>query len=272
MPELPEVETTKQGIAPFIMGQIIERVVVRQGKLRWEVPEHLKNLTHTKVVNLTRRAKYLLIHTECGDIVGHLGMSGSLKMVESDTPIEKHDHLDFILNNGKILRYHDPRRFGAWLWAEKGETLPILQKLGVEPLSDEFNADYLFRHTRNKKMPIKNALMHNPLVVGIGNIYANESLFLCGIHPALPAQKLSFAQCERLTATIKNVLEKAILQGGTTLKDFKQPDGKLGYFAQQLFIYGKKGKPCPHCFATIESIIIGQRNSFFCPQCQILPK
>lgn len=268
MPELPEVETTKRGISPFLLNQKIKKIIVRQPKLRWQIPEIFSKLHNISITGLSRRAKYLIIHTEQGDIIGHLGMSGSLQIIDKVLFAGKHDHLDIVLDNGKVLRYNDPRRFGAWLWAERAENLAILQKLGVEPLSDEFNAEYLFSQTRKRTIPIKSLIMHNPIVVGIGNIYANESLFLCKINPLLPANTLSLEQCQTLTNTIKTILQKAIVQGGTTLKDFKQPDGKLGYFAQELLIYGKKGKPCPECGTLIANVMIGQRNSFFCPRCQ----
>lgn len=272
MPELPEVETTKRGIEPYLINQQIKAVVVRQPKLRFMVNPELKKLNNARVLGLSRRAKYLIIHTNKGDIVGHLGMSGTLQVMDDKTPAQKHDHIDFLIDNHKILRYHDPRRFGAWLWAEHAEDLPILQKLGVEPLEKEFSAEYLFNHSCKRKMPVKSLLMHNPIVVGVGNIYANESLFLCGINPALPANLLTLTDCEKLVPTIKKVLKQSIKQGGTTLKDFKQPDGKLGYFVQKLHVYGKKGEPCPKCKTQIESLVIGQRNSFFCPKCQPLLK
>ncbi len=268
MPELPEVETAKRGIAPYVEGETIERVIVRQKQLRWEIPAELQNLQQAKVKGIARRAKYLILHTDKGDIIGHLGMSGSVRVVDGDVAPNKHDHVDFKLSSGKILRYNDVRRFGAWLWAQEAENLPLMQKLGLEPLTDEFSAEYLFKQSRQKTSAVKVFLMNNAIVVGVGNIYANETLFLCGLHPKMPAQDLTFKQCEKLVACIKNVLEKAIIQGGTTLKDFRQPDGKPGYFAQELLIYGKKGQPCPTCATLIESLVIGQRNSFFCPHCQ----
>lgn len=271
MPELPEVETTKRGITPHLLNHTIQQIIIRQPKLRWMVPDILKTFHDIKVKGLSRRAKYLIIHTEKGDIVGHLGMSGSLRVVDKDLAPSKHDHVDFVLSNGKILRYNDPRRFGAWLWAEKAEDLSVFKNLGPEPLDESFSGDYLFKQSRQRKMPVKGFLMHNAVVVGVGNIYANETLFLCHIHPQLPANQLSLEECHTLAKTIKAVLEKSIQQGGTTLKDFQQPDGKPGYFAQELLIYGKKGQPCPKCATPIENLVIGQRNSFFCPQCQKMP-
>lgn len=267
MPELPEVETTRRGIAPYLENAKIKKIIVRQPRLRYPVPIELQQFENIAVLSTSRRAKYLIIHTEKGFLIGHLGMSGSLRVVDERLEPSKHDHLDFILNNGKIIRYNDPRRFGAWLWVERLEDCEMLQKLGVEPLSDNFNVDYFFQYSR-RKMPIKTLLMHNPVLVGVGNIYANECLFLCGIHPKTPSKNLTFCQCEQLVQTIKKVLNKAIQQGGTTLKDFHQVDGKPGYFAQELFVYGKKGQPCPKCQTEIESVVIAQRNTFFCPSCQ----
>lgn len=268
MPELPEVETTLRGISPYLKNFTIEKIVVRQPKLRWVVSPELTEFKNVKILELTRRAKYLIIHTEKGDIIGHLGMSGSVRIVPHDSPIDKHDHIDIVMNNGKLLRYNDPRRFGAWLWTENTDEFHLFLKLGLEPLSDEFNADYLFKKSRKKMAALKTFLMDNSIVVGIGNIYANESLFLSGLHPLKPAGKLTKAQSVALVKTIKQVLTTSIKQGGTTLKDFLQPDGRPGYFVQELQIYGKKNQSCPKCGHKIESLMIGQRNSFFCPKCQ----
>lgn len=270
MPELPEVETTKNGISPYLESFIIEKIVVRQPKLRWMVSEALQYVSQQKVIALSRRAKYLIIHTEKGHIVGHLGMSGSLRIVSEQDTIDKHDHIDIVMNNGKILRYNDPRRFGAWLWTDNLAEFHLFLKLGPEPLSDEFNADYLWQKSRKKQTALKTFLMDNAVVVGVGNIYANEILFLCGLHPQKTAGSLTKSQCSQLVEQVKCVLTRAIQQGGTTLKDFLQPDGRPGYFAQQLLVYGNKGKPCPKCDTIIESLVIGQRNSFYCPMCQIL--
>ncbi len=268
MPELPEVETALNGVSPYLKNFIIEKIVVRNSKSRWEVSSELTQISQQKVTALSRRAKYLIIHTEQGYIIGHLGMSGSVRIVPHDSPIDKHDHLDIVMNNGRLLRYNDPRRFGAWLWTAKLEDFHLFLKLGPEPLSDDFNADYLLKKSRKKSTAVKTFIMDNAVVVGVGNIYANESLYLCGIHPLKSAAKLSKAQCVQLVEVIKRVLAEAIQQGGTTLKDFLQPDGRPGYFAQELLVYGNKGKPCPQCGTKIESLVIGQRNSFYCPQCQ----
>lgn len=255
MPELPEVETALRGISPYLKNFTIEKVVVRQPKLRWAVSEELITLKNVKIVDLTRRAKYLIIHTEKGYIIGHLGMSGSVRIVPQDSAIDKHDHIDIVVNNGKLLRYNDPRRFGAWLWTENLDDFHLFLKLGPEPLSDEFNAEYLFKKSRQKSTALKTFLMDNAVVVGVGNIYANESLFICGIHPLKLAKNLTRNQCFSLVNTIKDVLRKAIIQGGTTLKDFLQPDGRPGYFAQELLVYGNKDKPCPKCGGKIESLL-----------------
>ncbi len=268
MPELPEVETTKNGISPYLTGFTIEKIVVRNPKLRWEVSPQLSEFKQVKVSHLSRRAKYLIIHTEKGAIIGHLGMSGSLRVVPQDSPIDKHDHLDIVMNNGKVLRYNDPRRFGAWLWTDNLADFHLFAKLGPEPLSAEFTGEYLFKKSRKKQTALKTFLMDNAVVVGVGNIYANETLFLCGLHPLKLAKNLTKAQCELLVQTIKQVLATAIAQGGTTLKDFLQPDGRPGYFTQELRVYGNKDKPCSTCGTKIESLVIGQRNSFFCPKCQ----
>ena len=247
MPELPEIETALRGVSPYLKGFTIEKIVVRQPQLRWVVSPELTTLKNVKILDTSRRAKYLIIHTEKGYIIGHLGMSGSVRIVPHDSPIDKHDHLDIVMNNGKLLRYNDPRRFGAWLWTESLDDFHLFLKLGPEPLSDEFNAEYLFKKSRKKSTALKTFLMDNAVVVGVGNIYANETLFLCGLHPMKLAENLTRNQCALLVETIKNVLAKAITQGGTTLKDFLQPDGRPGYFAQELLVYGNKDKPCPKC-------------------------
>lgn len=274
MPELPEVETSVRGISPYLIGQKIQRIIVRQAKLRWQVSSELSQISGAEIQAIERRAKYLIIRTDQGDIIIHLGMSGSLGILtqETDKPIGRHDHIDLVTENGTILRYNDPRKFGAWLWAEKAEFSTHFAKLGPEPLSENFTANYLYQLSRHKTVAVKNFIMNNAVVVGVGNIYACESLFQAGIHPELAAQNLKLKQCERLVAVIKSVLNQAIIQGGTTLKDFIQPDGKPGYFAQVLQVYGRKGEACNACGSIIQAKVIGQRNSFFCPKCQKLPK
>lgn len=274
MPELPEVETSVRGVSPYLVGKSIEEIVIRQPKLRWAVSAELAQMSGAQIKAIDRRAKYLIFRTDRGDIIVHLGMSGSLGILTkaSDSGAGKHDHIDLVTTDGTILRYNDPRKFGAWLWAEKAEESALFSKLGPEPLSDHFTADYLYHTSRNKTVAVKNFIMNNAVVVGVGNIYACESLFMAGIHPELATQNLKPKQCERLVQVIKAVLNKAILQGGTTLKDFIQPDGKPGYFAQVLQVYGRKGEECRDCGNIIQAKIIGQRNSFFCPKCQKLPR
>ncbi|MEG9480783.1 bifunctional DNA-formamidopyrimidine glycosylase/DNA-(apurinic or apyrimidinic site) lyase [Mannheimia sp. HC-2023] len=274
MPELPEVETSVRGIEPYLKGQTIKQIMVRQPKLRWAVSDELSAMQNAKIEAVERRAKYLIIRTDKGDILVHLGMSGSLGILQENQQKEigKHDHVDLITQNGTVLRYNDPRKFGCWLWAEKAENHELLRKLGPEPLSDDFTPDYLFAKSRKKTTACKTFIMTNEVVVGVGNIYACESLFMATIHPELAAQNLTKKQCERLVKTIKEVLTKAIIQGGTTLKDFVQPDGKPGYFAQVLQVYGRKGEACIDCGKPIETKVIGQRNTYFCPKCQKLPK
>lgn len=274
MPELPEVETSVRGVSPYLVGQTIAEIVIRQPQLRWRVSEELSQMAGAKILRIDRRSKYLIMRTDRGDILVHLGMSGSLGILNKQqaVPAGKHDHIDLVTENGVILRYNDPRKFGAWLWTEAAEQSELIAKLGPEPLESDFTADYLYRQSRNKTVAVKNFIMNNAVVVGVGNIYACESLFQAGIHPELSAQNLKPKQCERLVSVIKSVLEKAIIQGGTTLKDFIQPDGKPGYFAQVLQVYGRKGEACNDCGSTIQAKVIGQRNSFFCSKCQKLPR
>jgi len=268
MPELPEVEVSKMGITPHVIQQKIDGIIIRQPQLRWRIPEQLEQLQGQTVLSVERRAKYLLIRVDLGIIIIHLGMSGSLRVLDRDTPAEKHDHVDLLLSNGKLLRYNDPRRFGAWLWQENNSQHELLLNLGPEPLEDTFNAQYMFDKANGKRVAVKQFIMDNKVVVGVGNIYASESLFIAGIHPLHPTGKLTLAQWSCLVKSIKQVLANAIKQGGTTLKDFNQVDGKPGYFAQELQVYGKPGEPCPDCGSEIEQLKIGQRNSYFCSKCQ----
>ncbi|MGL4930245.1 MAG: bifunctional DNA-formamidopyrimidine glycosylase/DNA-(apurinic or apyrimidinic site) lyase [Plesiomonas sp.] len=280
MPELPEVETSRRGIEPYLLGATITHMTVRRPALRWPIPQEIIALHNVEVRAVRRRAKYLLIDVvdkentadayQTGTLLIHLGMSGSLRIVDASVPVTLHDHIDMQMNNGKILRYNDPRRFGCWLWHSSAETHPLLAQLGPEPLTDAFNADYFYTRSQQRKTAIKAWLMENKFVVGVGNIYANEVLFQCAIHPLTPAGALTETQCIQLTDSIKQILARAIEQGGTTLRDFTQPDGKPGYFAQTLHVYGRAGEPCDRCTTPIESLRIGQRNSFFCPHCQPL--
>lgn len=269
MPELPEVETTRAGIEPHVLGQTIASIVVRQPKLRWEVPDTVQGAVGCEILAVRRRAKYLLLETAAGTIVLHLGMSGSLTVQDVDKPVEKHDHLDIVFESGCCLRLNDPRRFGACLWQPAGDPeLKLFQGLGPEPLTDDFDGERLFSMSRKKTVAVKNFVMTNAIVVGVGNIYANEALFLTGIDPRKPAGRISRQRYLKLAENIKIVLARAIEMGGTTLRDFLGADGKPGYFRIELNVYGKAGEPCPTCGAPIRSITIGQRNSFYCPKCQ----
>jgi formamidopyrimidine-DNA glycosylase len=268
MPELPEVEVSRMGIEPHLLNQEIQAIVIRQPKLRWMVSEELKHLQGQVIKAIRRRAKYLLLETERGTVIIHLGMSGSLRVLNADLPHGKHDHIDLILANGKRLRYNDPRRFGAWLWQDKSIIHDLLGHLGPEPLQSEFSAAYMLEKAQGKRVTVKQFIMDNKVVVGVGNIYASESLFSSSILPNTPAGKLTQVQWQKLVAAIKAVLADAIHQGGTTLQDFSQADGKPGYFALKLQVYGKAGEPCPVCGEIIQQQKIGQRNSYFCPTCQ----
>lgn len=269
MPELPEVEVSRLGITPHLIDQTISKVVVRQRQLRWPVPDEVHLAEGHVILSIRRRAKYLLLETAAGTLVLHLGMSGRLRVVPSDTPPAKHDHVDIQLTSGMCLRLNDARRFGAFLWqAADGGELPLLAGLGPEPLNDAFDGLHLFKSSRGKTVAVKNFIMNNKTVVGVGNIYASESLFMAGIDPRRQAGKVSRARYNKLADSIKAVLARAIEQGGTTLKDFAQVDGRPGYFSQQLNVYGRAGQPCRVCQTPIISITLGQRNTFYCPRCQ----
>ncbi|MBQ4832684.1 bifunctional DNA-formamidopyrimidine glycosylase/DNA-(apurinic or apyrimidinic site) lyase [Pseudoalteromonas sp. MMG010] len=268
MPELPEVEVSKMGITPHILNQTVIKVNIHNPNMRWPVPEEVYQLEHLAVTKVERRAKYLLLHCELGSVILHLGMSGNLRVVSANEPLKKHDHIEFIFENNKALRLNDPRRFGCCLWQENDTTHKLLSKLGPEPLTDEFLAKRVFEQSRNKKTPVKQFIMDNATVVGVGNIYANESLFKAGIHPKREAGKVSLKRYHTLIPIIKDTLSEAITQGGTTLKDFAQSDGKPGYFAQKLLVYGRKGQPCTICKTELEEIRLGQRSTIFCKKCQ----
>ena len=270
MPELPEVETTRRGITPHIKGIVVDAVVVREPRLRWAVTPALKRALPGNVIDaVERRAKYLLLQTAKGNVLIHLGMSGSLKIVTADEPVRKHDHVDFSLANGKVMRFHDPRRFGCVLWLP-GDPYEhaLLADLGPEPLSDELTGAYLFERSRNRKAPVKTFIMDGRIVVGVGNIYANEALFAARIAPERMAGSVSKKQYEALAAAIKKVLLQAIAAGGTTLRDFSGGDGEPGYFKQELLVYGRGGEPCLHCGKLLTEIRLGQRTTVYCPKCQ----
>lgn len=270
MPELPEVETTRQGIKPYVEGQTIQKVVIREKRLRWPVPDTLPNhLEGRSIKSVQRRAKYLLLDIDCGFLIIHLGMSGSLRIIQQPEPAQKHDHVDIILGNGCCLRYHDPRRFGAVLWS--GSSIhehKLMKNLGPEPLGTEFTAQRLYQLSRGRTQAVKTFIMDNHVVVGVGNIYANEALFKAGIRPDRPCGKVSFVRYERLVSSIRETLAKAIKQGGTTLRDFVGGDGKPGYFKQELLVYGKAGQPCSNCSSLIKEIRLGNRSTCFCSKCQ----
>ncbi|WED43210.1 bifunctional DNA-formamidopyrimidine glycosylase/DNA-(apurinic or apyrimidinic site) lyase [Legionella cardiaca] len=271
MPELPEVETTRLGISPYLLNKTIKAIDVRQPKLRLLVPPLNEICSGQQILAITRRAKYLLLHLTQGYLLIHLGMSGHLRLVESNHPPDKHDHIDMRLHDEYTLRYNDPRRFGLWLYlADNPQDHPLLSHLGPEPLSDVFNIEYLSQRAYKKQQPIKSFIMRNDIVVGVGNIYATESLFLAGIHPQTATGHLQKNQLIELINYIKQVLEQAIRAGGTTLRDFFTIDGKPGYFANSLQVYGRKGLPCFQCSHLIQAITIGGRNSAFCPHCQPL--
>jgi formamidopyrimidine-DNA glycosylase len=270
MPELPEVETTCRGIEPFAVNQSISKVIIRQPKLRWQVPSKLPNmLKDQKIISIKRRAKYILIETTNGTVIIHLGMSGRFCVQSKDKLAEKHDHVDFVLSNAKILRYTDPRRFGCVQWV-KDDPLQhkLLIDLGPEPLENSFNANYLYNKSLTKKLCVKQFIMDAKVVVGVGNIYASEALFAAKIHPKQNANKISLNQYKILVIEIKKILKKSIRQGGTTLRDFLHSDGKPGYFSQTLMVYGRANDPCMVCNTPISQERLGQRNTFFCENCQ----
>lgn len=271
MPELPEVETTLRGVAPSLDGRAVEKIVVRNSALRWPVPSAVNQAEGKKVARCWRRAKYLLIDLDeaPGGLMVHLGMSGSLRVCRADEAPRKHDHVDIVLDTGKCIRFNDPRRFGVFTWWERpAEDHALLRQLGPEPLSDAFDGDYLYRVSRGRRGAVKNFIMDGKVVVGVGNIYASEALFMSGIHPSRAAGRVSATRYGALAAAIKAVLAHAIQRGGTTLRDFLNSDGNPGYFAQELLAYDREGAPCFQCGAPIRRKVIGQRSSYYCPSCQ----
>ena len=269
MPELPEVETTRRGIAPHIVGKRIVGVLVREPRLRWPVsPDLSQVLTGQRVTDVDRRAKYLLFNTDAGRLMVHLGMSGSLRIATRASPIRKHDHIDLAFEDGTVLRYHDPRRFGSVFWLAGTSSHKLIDNLGPEPLIDEFDGDYLYRSSRGRKVAVKLLIMNSKIVVGVGNIYANEALYLAGIRPDRAAGRISAGRYQLLALRIKEVLARAIESGGTTLRDFVREDGSPGYFKQQLNVYDRGGEPCLNCRRTLVEVRLGNRTTVFCTRCQ----
>jgi len=272
MPELPEVETIRRGLEPHVVGRTIAKVIVREPRLRWPVPPHFARFAEgQRITGTSRRGKYLLLHLgEAGDkIIMHLGMSGRVFVLDANHALLKHDHLDLVLDDGRVLRYHDPRRFGAVLpWpAAEGEHV-LMQTMGPEPFSEAFSGAYLYAKSRGKTAAVKTFLMDGSVVVGAGNIYAAESLFRSRIRPTRRAGKVSRAEYETLAANVRTVLAEAIVQGGTTLRDFAGADGAAGYFQQDLYVYGREGLPCRVCSTPIKLLRLGNRQSCYCPACQ----
>ena len=276
MPELPEVEITRRGLLPLI-NQTVDKVVIRNASMRWPIPAHLpQTLKNQQLVGLMRRAKYILAEfvdtnnvANSGTLLLHLGMSGRISLLDRNYPPEKHDHFDIAFEDGRVLRLRDPRRFGAVLWAgSQPNNHALLAPLGPEPLDDVFNAKYLHTQLKTRSAAIKVTIMDSHLVVGVGNIYASESLFRARIHPETPAKKLSLKQCEKLVVEIKTTLNDALNAGGSSLRDFFGVDGNIGYFQQEYFVYGRTDEPCKVCGKPIKSIRLGQRSTFFCSHCQ----
>ena len=276
MPELPEVETVRRGVEPHVLGRRVLRAVVREPRLRWPVPPEFAGwIEGRRIVATERRGKYLLLRLESADgdapdrLIVHLGMSGRLFVLTAPEPLRKHDHLDLELEGGVLLRYHDPRRFGAVLpWLAAQGTHPLMETMGPEPFSADFHGDYLFERARGKSVAVKTFLMDGGVVVGAGNIYAAESLFRAGIRPTRPAGKVTRAEYARLAGRVREVLAEAVEQGGTTLRDFAGADGRSGYFQQDLYVYGREGEPCRVCGSAIKSLRLGNRQSCYCPRCQ----
>lgn len=274
MPELPEVETTLRGIRPHLEGRRITMLAVREPRLRLPIPPDLPALVAGRTISaLTRRGKYLLIGIDGGTLIIHLGMSGSLRVLPSGTPPARHDHLDLNLSDGHCLRLRDPRRFGLFLWTPDPAPVaevrhPLLRDLGPEPLGEGFDGWHLYRESRRRRLAVKSFLMDAAVVVGVGNIYASESLFRSGIHPVRPCHRIGPERYGRLAASVRSVLAAAIAEGGTSLRDFVHEDGNPGYFARSLKVYGRAGEPCPGCGQPLRQRRIAQRSSFYCPRCQ----
>jgi formamidopyrimidine-DNA glycosylase len=270
MPELPEVETTRRGIAQAVTGQHVKNVIVRESRLRWRLPDDFAaQLERQNIREVGRRAKYLLLQLDRGTLIVHLGMSGSLRVLPASTAALKHDHVDIVLESGHCLRFNDPRRFGSMHFTVEPITLhPLLAKLAPEPLSDEFDTHYLLKQAKRRKVTIKQFIMNGNLVVGVGNIYASEALFRAGIRPSRAAGRVKREELAKLVKAIKAVLTDAIKAGGTTLRDYVSADGTPGYFRQKLYVYERDGQPCRKCKTAIKQLRHGQRSTYYCPECQ----
>ncbi len=270
MPELPEVETTCRGLRPHVVDRLVAAVRVREPRLRWPVPREIgRTLRGQHIRAIDRRAKYLLLRADVGTLILHLGMSGSLRVIDADTPVGKYDHFEIVFSDGTCLRLRDPRRFGSVSWTTGDPARhPLLDSLGPEPLSGSVTGGYLYARSRGRRIDVKSFIMNSTIVAGIGNIYASESLFAAGIHPQRAAGRISRQRYARLADGIATTLNNAIQAGGTTLRDFSREDGKPGYFQQQLCVYGREDAPCPRCGAPIRRRVVAQRSSFFCPHCQ----
>ena len=270
MPELPEVETTLRGIEPYILKLPISDIVVRESKLRWEVPvkDLKKNLLGNYFSSIKRRAKYLILNSAKGSLLIHLGMSGSLRILNGDIKAQKHDHIDISFNNHNLLRFTDPRKFGSFLWAKKPELHPLLVDLGPEPLGNSFSGEYLYKISRKRKITVKNLIMNSKILAGVGNIYASEALFLSHIRPQKRAGTVSLKKYDLLASSIRILLQSSIDKGGTTLRDFVGGDSKPGYFKNELLVYGRSGLSCKYCSEQLREIRLSQRSSVYCPSCQ----
>ncbi len=274
MPELPEVETTRRGLAPHLEGRRIASVTLRRPDLRWPIPREISDLLPTSTITaVRRRAKYLLMDTEIGTAIWHLGMSGSMRVLPVDTPVRAHDHVDLTIEGKgragpRVLRFNDPRRFGCLLWQAPGETHELLRELGPEPLSDDFDGDYLFERSRGRNVAVKAFLMDQKIVVGVGNIYVAEALFAAGVSPTRAAGKVSRERYAAIAREVRAILDYAIRRGGTTLRDFISPDGAPGYFEQELSVYGRGGEPCPRCGRALKQSMLAQRATTWCGHCQ----
>jgi formamidopyrimidine-DNA glycosylase len=270
VPELPEVETTLRGIAPFLVGRRVRAVVVREPRLRWPVTPGLEQaLCGVEVSSMERRAKYILVHTLHGSLIVHLGMSGSWRVLTREEAPSTHDHVDLVMPGGVVIRYRDPRRFGCLLWTQDDPLQhPLLKHLGPEPLSEDVDGDYLYRRSRGRRMAVKGFIIDSRIIAGVGNIYASEALSLAGIHPLRAAGRISRRRYDTLVDAIKCILQRSIDLGGTTLRDFVNPAGEPGYFEQTLRVYGRAEKPCRVCATPVRLVVIGQRSTFYCPVCQ----